>query len=132
MPHRAVTPLATSRPDLFAFDVRGRIHKPDIEWMAETLQAAFAGLERVDLLILMRDWDGIDIGAALDPEALSVQARASRHVRKYAVVGAPAWAQAMINLLSPLTPVEEKTFDLAQAADAWTWIGGAPAGDPGV
>lgn len=117
----------TTRPDLFAFEVRGRIREPDIAAMARTLESAFDSLGTVDILIIMRHWDGIDVTAAFDGEALKAQARAAAHVRKYAVVGAPAWAQAMINLFSPLTPVEERTFELAAEGEAWTWIGGRPA-----
>ena len=123
----SITPLACSRSDLFAFEVSGRVRKTDIEAMARTLLAAFDELGTVDIIILMRDWEGLDMGAAFDGEALKAQARANAHVRKYAVVGAPAWAKAMINLFSPLTPVEEKTFELAEEQQAWAWIGGQPA-----
>lgn len=126
MDRPAITQLGTTRPDLFAFEVNGRIHSADIEMMARTLQNAFDSLGTVDILIVMRKWEGLDMGAAFDGEALRAQARAAAHVRKYAVVGAPGWAEAMITLLSPLTPVEEKTFDLAAEDQAWAWIGGRP------
>lgn len=123
----SIAHLLTTRPDLFAFEVRGRIHQNDIESMARTLESAFDRLGTVDILIVMRQWDGLDASAAFDGEALKVQARAAAHVRKYGVVGAPAWASAMINLLSPLTPVEERTFALGEEDAAWSWIGGQPA-----
>ena len=123
----SITQLRASRPDLFAFEIAGRIHEPDIATMARTLQAAFDRLGEVDILIIIRHWDGLDVSAAFDGEALKAQARANAHVRKYAVVGAPAWAKAMINLFSPLTPVEERTFDLAEEQQAWAWVGGQPA-----
>jgi hypothetical protein len=55
-------------------------------------------------------------------KALGVQARSIRHVRKYGVVGAPGWARAMIELSDHLSPVDAKTFDLAEEAQAWSWI----------
>jgi hypothetical protein len=115
--------LGTTRADLFAFEVAGRIHAPDIEAMAGIIDKAFESLGEIEIIIVIRDWQGIDLGAAFDQKALAVQARANSHVRKYAVVGAPGWAETMIQLLSPLTPVEEKTFDLAQEDAAWAWIG---------
>lgn len=121
---RAITRLANTRSDLFAFEVRGRIEKDDITEMARTLDAAFTRHDKVDILILMKDWEGIAPGAVFDPKALATQARANTHVRRYAVVGAPAWASMMINLFSPLTPVEEKTFDLAEEREAWAWVEG--------
>ena len=41
------------------------------------------------------------IGAVFDLEAMKAQAQSTRHVRKYAVVGAPDWAEAMINFFAP-------------------------------
>ena len=125
----SIAQVLTTRPDLFAFEVRGRIREADIEAMARTLGSAFDRLGTVDILIVMRHWDGIDMGAAFDGEALKAQARAAAHVRKYGVVGAPAWAKAMINLLSPLTPVAEETFELAEEDKAWAWVGGRPASE---
>jgi hypothetical protein len=116
--------LSTRRPDLFAFEVSGRIRKVDIEHMALILTDAFDKLDEVDILIVMRHWEGIDADAVFDWASIKAQARANRHVRKYAVVGAPAWAEAMIGMFSPLTPVEEKTFDLSAEGAAWAWVGG--------
>jgi hypothetical protein len=120
----AIMRLPATRSDLFAFEVRGRIERDDISHMARTLEAAFTRQDKVDILILIKDWEGIAPGAVFDPEALATQARANTHVRRYAVVGAPAWASMMINLFSPLTPVEEKTFTLAGEREAWAWVEG--------
>ena len=124
MTERAITRIPDTRSDLFAFKVRGRIEKDDITQMARTLDAAFTRHDKVDILILMTDWEGIAPGAVFDSEALAAQARANAHVRRYAVVGAPAWARMMINLFSPLTPVEEKTFELPEEQEAWAWVEG--------
>jgi hypothetical protein len=119
----SIRQLGTTRPDLFAFEVNGRIHAPDIEAMAGIIDRAFKSHAEIDIIIVIRNWQGIDLGAAFDQQALSVQARANSHVRKYAVAGAPGWAEAMIKLFSPLTAVEEKTFDLAEEDEAWAWVG---------
>lgn len=124
MEQPAITQLATHRGDLFAFEVAGRIREADIEGMARMLTAAFERLDVVDVLIVMRRWEGIDLGAVFDREGLAAQARANSHVRRYGVVGAPAWAEAMIRLFAPLTPVTEKTFDRAEEEEAWAWIEG--------
>lgn len=122
MDKASITRLPAGRSDLFAFRIDGRFHKPDIEAMAGTLDEAFSRLGEVDILIIISKWDGIDMGAAFDGKALKTQARANSHVRRYAVVGAPDWAAAMINLFAPLTPVEERTFDLAEESQAWAWV----------
>jgi hypothetical protein len=121
-PDRSIVRRDSPRPDLLIFEIRAKITKPDIEWMAAEADAAFAGRGEVDMLIVMSNYEGAELGALFDGDALGVQARAARHVRRYAVVGAPVWAEAMINLMSPLTPVEEKTFALADEAAARRWI----------
>jgi hypothetical protein len=120
----SIRQIPTRRETLFAFEVNGRIHEADIRAMAHTLKSAFDDLGEVDILIIMTGWEGIDVSAVFDSESLSAQAKANRHVRKYAVVGAPRWAEAMINLFSPMTPVEEKTFELSEVEEAWAWVGG--------
>lgn len=119
---RSIVAIPTERPTLHAFEVRAKITKPDIEWMAGELQTAFRDQGTVDVLIIMSNWDGIEIGAVFDAKAMKAQAQANSHVRKYAVVGAPAWAKAMINLFSPLTPIEERTFELSETDEAWRWV----------
>lgn len=114
--------LPTDRSTLHAFQVNSKITKTDIEWMAGEIKAAFAAQGTVDMLIVIEHWDGIEIGAVFDAKSVSAQAQANSHVRRYGVVGAPAWAAAMINIFSPLTPIEEKTFDLSQVEEAWAWV----------
>jgi hypothetical protein len=53
---------------------------------------------------------------------MEVQARSIRHVRKYGVVGAPAFARAMIEAFGHVSPVNARTFDLSEQAAAWAWI----------
>lgn len=117
-----IRPRATPRPTLLAFDIVGKIDRVAIEAMAHRIDAAFAAYDRIDILLIMLDFEGMETAAAFDPEALSAQARSLRHVRKYGVVGAPAWARAMIEVFDFLSPVEAKTFDLAEEADAWAWV----------
>lgn len=123
-PDRSIIRRDSSRDDLLIFEIGAKITKPDIEWMAAQADAAFDRLGEVDMLIVMSNYDGAELGAIFDGDALGVQARAARHVRRYAVVGAPAWAEAMINLFAPLTPVEEKTFSLADEPAARAWVDG--------
>lgn len=90
--------------------------------MASEVTEAFSSVGTIDILIIIELWDGIELGAVFDSRSASAQAQANIHVRKYGVVGAPTWAKTMINLFSPLTPVEEKTFELRNIDQAWAWI----------
>jgi hypothetical protein len=119
-PTGVIAQLPAPRADLLIFEIGGRIAKPDIEWMGARAEAAFDTIGEIDLLVLMKPWDGMDLAAAVDGELYRAQARSLRHVRRYAVVGAPLWAKAMINLGRPLTPIAERTFD--DEAEARRWI----------
>jgi hypothetical protein len=110
------------RPTLLVFDIAGKITRPDIEDMARQIDQAFDAWDRIDILLIMSDFEGLDAGAVFDGEALGAQIRSIRHVRKYGVVGAPGWARAMIELSDFLSPVDAKTFDLGEEAKAWAWI----------
>lgn len=121
-PHGSIAMQTTARADLLAYEILAKIEKEDIEWMAENVEAAFAHQDIVDIILIMRNYQGAELSAVFNLEALKSQADSARHVRKYAVVGAPLWAKAMINLFSPVSPVEAKTFELADEAEAWMWV----------
>ena len=92
----AISRRASPRPTLLAFEIAGKIDKAAIEDMAHQIDAAFDAYDRIDILLIMADFEGMEAGAIFDREALGAQARSIRHVRKYGVVGAPAWARATI------------------------------------
>ena len=127
-PNRSIAALDTSRPDLLAFAIEAKIARADIEWMARRVENAFERHDTIDMILLIPHYEGAELGAVFDAEAFKAQMRSARHVSRYAVVGAPAWAAAMINLFAPLSPVEAKTFGTDEAAAAWRWVGGTPSG----
>ncbi len=118
----AIRRIASPRPTLAVFGISGKISKADIEYMAEQIDKAFDDYDKIDVLLIMSHFDGMEAGAVFDREALGAQVRSVRHVRKYGVVGAPAWARAMIEFSDFLSPVDAKTFDLEEEAAAWAWI----------
>jgi hypothetical protein len=118
----AIQRCPSPRDTLLVFEISGKITKTDIEGMASQVDAAFDALETIDLLLIMTDFEGLDAGAVFDGPSMEVQARSIRHVRKYGVVGAPALARAMIEAIGHVSPVNARTFDLTDEADAWTWV----------
>jgi hypothetical protein len=118
----AIALVPSPRPDLLHFEVRGRIARPDMAAMARYLGAVFDTREWVDILITMPGYDGVDLGAMFDREAFAAQLRSNRHVRRYAVVGPPDWAGAMIRALDPLTPVDARVFAEGEEAQARAWL----------
>jgi hypothetical protein len=121
-PDGSVVQRETPRPDLVAFEVKDRITKPDIEWMSSITDAAMTAHGTIDMLLIMSNYEGSDLGARFDGYATSVMARSVAHIRNYVVVGAPAFARAMITLSGTVLPVDTKTFDLSDEAAAWTYL----------
>lgn len=124
-PGRSIRRQETERPDLLGFEIWGRIDKADMAWMAGQVQDAFAEADVIDVILVMHHYDGAELGAVFDLESLKAQARSVFNVRRYAVVGAPTWAEAMITLMSPLSPVEAQAFTLDDLDAAWRWVRGA-------
>lgn len=121
-PDGSIARRKSPRDTLLVFEIRDRISKPDIEWMAGISDRAFDLHGEVDMLLIMTNYEGTHLGARFDADAASAQARALSHVRRYAVVGAPAWASAMIELSGKVTPVDTKTFKLEEEQAAWAWV----------
>ena len=110
------------RADLIVFEIKDRITKPDIEWMSSIADSAMMAHGTIDMLLIMSNYEGSDLGAKFDGYASTVMARSVSHIRKYVVVGAPLFARAMIKLSGTVMPVETKTFDLSEEAAAWTYL----------
>lgn len=110
------------RPDLLAFEIKDRITKPDIAWMSSLVDEAMRMHGTIDMLLVMSNYEGSDLGARFDGYATGVMARSVAHIRNYVVVGAPAFARAMITLSGTVLPVETQTFDLSDEAAAWAFL----------
>ncbi|MDO9427110.1 MAG: STAS/SEC14 domain-containing protein [Methylobacterium sp.] len=121
-PDGSVIRRDSPRPDLLAFEIKDKISKADIEWMSSLTDEAMQSLDKIDMLIIMSNYEGSDLGATFDGYAASVKARSVAHIRRYVVVGAPTFAKTMINLSGFVMPVETKTFDLEDEAAAWAWL----------
>ena len=121
-PDGSVVQREAPRADLVAFEIRDTITKPDIEWMSAVTDHAMQAHGTIDMLLILSNYEGSDFGAKFDGYAASVKARSVAHIRHYVVVGAPAFAEAMIKLSGLILPVETKTFDLAEEASAWDYL----------
>src|SRR6476646_3130420 len=104
-PDGSIARSASPKADLLIFEVRSKITDDDMEWMSRTVEAAFEAHAQIDILIVMRDYEGAELAALFNVDALKVQAQSLVQVRRYAVVGAPAWANGMIALFDKLSPV---------------------------
>ena len=124
-----VTRIPTDRADLYAFEIDGEVTSEAMESMSETMNAAFdAHPEKVDMLLVFREFAGSEVGATLDGDVIASRFRALTNVDRYVVVGAPGAAETMIEAMSKLMPVEARTFPLAELDAAWALLGARPTG----
>ncbi len=121
-PDGSITRRDAPRPDLLAFEITDKVTKADIEWMSAITDEAMKVHDKIDMLIIMSNYEGTELSASFDGYANSVKARSIAHIDRYVVVGAPTLAKAMINLSGMVLPVEAKTFDLADEAAAWAYL----------
>jgi hypothetical protein len=122
-PPASIRRLETDREDVFAFDVVGHITAPDVENIYGLLEGAYSLHDTIDMLVRIRDYDGVDWDAAMKDFRLLGKTHALKHIRRYAVVGGPGWIGAVVVLFNPFFRVEMKHFDLAEESKAWAWIG---------
>lgn len=118
----AIRRLQSRRSDLLEFEVIARIRQADIESMAQAVNVAMDAHDQIDILLIFTEFEGVTLGALFDGKAMGVGLRSNAHVRRYAVVGAPGLAETMIRLFDPVSPVDARTFDVAQLAQARTWV----------
>ena len=120
--------IPADNPAVFAFRICGRVDRQDFEEMGKVMNAAFDAFDRVNMLLVFDGFEGREIGASWDPEAMKAQFRSLGKVEKYVVVGAPSGAETMLQTFGSLIPVETTTFPRASAARAWAEGGARPIG----
>ena len=121
-----VREIRTTAPNVLAFDVPGEVSEEDLEMMARRVDAAFETNEQVSVLLQYENYQGNELGALLDPEVVKTHFKALANLHRYAVVGAPGHMDLALKAISAVLPIEPKTFDKTQAAEAWDWVGARP------
>ncbi|WP_173931719.1 STAS/SEC14 domain-containing protein [Chelativorans sp. Marseille-P2723] len=122
--------IETDRDDAFAFEIKGHIGAADMQNMYGLLEGAYALHERIDVIILIHDYEGVDWAAAWKEPIMLGKAPSLKHIRKYAVVGGPGWIKPMVSLFNPFLSVEMRYFPAQEAEAAWDWIGTRPLPAP--
>ncbi len=124
--NETIVQIPTTSPDVYAFRIRGKVTAEDMHAMAETMNAVFDSGRTVSMLLHFDAFDGTEAGAMFDVENLKSRFRSLAHVDKYAVIGAPKIAAAMVDLMDKVIPVDARSFDQAEATDAWAFVGARP------
>ncbi len=123
----AVTQLPASAPHVFAFRISGHVTSEDMEAMSAFMNARFEEHDSVNMLLVFERFEGRDATAGMNWQSIMAQTKSLSKVDRYAVVGAPDAAETMIGAMDKIIPVDARTFEAADEAAAWDFVGASPA-----
>ncbi|MBW8635843.1 STAS/SEC14 domain-containing protein [Hoeflea sp. WL0058] len=119
---RAVRRLPTDREDVFAYEVNGHVSTGELDDISLELDKAYRRFDRINLLVRLHAWNGVDWTSAFSETSFIGRMRALSHVDRYAVVGGPSWIALAITFCPQLFNMEVRHFDEADADEAWAWV----------
>lgn len=122
----AIRRIETDRADAYAFELSGHITASDIENLYGLLEGAYELHDRIDLLIRMVDYDGVDWEHVSRITRNEGRRHALKHIRRCAAVGDPDWTIYANGLFAPRLPVELRHFGAREEQEAWAWIDAVP------
>ena len=126
-PTRSVRLIKTTRPELVAFEVDGKITREDVGDLIAAFDEAMKAHERIRALVRVRGFDGVTRDALRHEGLWSVKMRGLRQVERYALVGGPAWMETVAGWLTPVVPIKTRHFAESEEAAAWDWLGAKPS-----
>lgn len=118
--------IATDKASVYAFRVEGGVTLDEMASMGGVMDNAFDLEKTVRMIVILDDFGLSDASAGLALQSIKAQFRSLAHVEKYAIVGAPAFAAAMIELFEKVIPVDARTFTSDDEDAAWHFVGSRP------
>ncbi|WP_046864804.1 STAS/SEC14 domain-containing protein [Microvirga massiliensis] len=130
-PHAHATPairlIETTRPDVIAFEITGKIRSEDMRLLVSTFDDALKAHERLRILVRVIDFDGVSLDALRNEALWSVKMRGLRQVERYALVGGPNWLDKILHSVAPMVRTETRHFGRDEEDKAWEWLEAKPA-----
>lgn len=110
---------------LMVFEVAGRITQEDAEGLFARFDGALEGRDKINLMVVIKDYEGFDLTLLGDRDVMSSKFGAMGKVGRYAIVGAPGWMRTAVQGMAPFLPLEMRSFDADEerAARAWASAG---------
>lgn len=113
--------IESTKADLFAVEITGLITAADVENLYGLLEGFYLLHERIDLLMRIVDYEGVE-WSAVSPETVE-QARqhAERHIARCATVGESGAGRRIADIFCPST-AESRHFVEEEEDRAWAWL----------
>ncbi|HYJ90980.1 MAG TPA: STAS/SEC14 domain-containing protein [Pyrinomonadaceae bacterium] len=119
--------LQTTNPNVFAYEVNGRVRTKDVKAVVNEFKPYLERGEKVNVLAKLSDFNGFDLFAMLEDDLVKLKFKSLSKVDKYAVIGPKPWMRNLLELFYPWTNVKLRVFDKDEDADAWEWVGAQQA-----
>jgi hypothetical protein len=119
-----LTILEDGTGGVLAYEIDGRISREDVEEVFAAFEKATSGGREIDLMAVVKDWDGFQL-SIVNRDLMGSKFAAIGKVRRYAVVGAPGWMEMAAHAMEPMLPIDIRTFDLAARDEAREWLDSA-------
>jgi len=123
----SITKIPTSKSNVFGFQVKGEIEKDDLVGMADTMLRTFEHHQSINMLLVFENYEGIQLSAGMNASVLKAQLKGISKIDKYAVVGGPGIADAIVSLSDAVMPVASASFSIDEMDKAWAFVGAEPA-----
>lgn len=106
---------------LLVFEVDGKLTEEGATAVFSAFDRAVEKHGKVNLMIRVKEYEGFDLGLLGDESFMSSKFGAIGKIGRYAIVGAPGWIRGMVQMVGPLIPIDYRTFDASEDAEARAW-----------
>jgi hypothetical protein len=96
------------------------LKREDYEHFVPQIEKIMESREKINLLIVLRDFSGWTAGALWEDAKFGI--RHFDDIERLAIVGDTTWQKAMTGFVKPFTRAEVKYFDFSDLAQAETWV----------
>ena len=118
----AINRITTNRKDALAFAIDGQMTSADVENLYGLFDAESANLSHIDMIIIFKEYDGIDWKTLFNEDTAKIRAAALKKVKRYAIVGGPDWLRFTVDFLRPFKTIDIRWFDSQNVDTAWNFI----------
>lgn len=118
----SINKISTNRPDVAAFSVDGALTSADVENFYGLFDAIAASNAHIDMILIFKEYDGIDWHTLFNSDTATIRAEAFKKLRRFAVVGAPAWLDLALEFFKPFGKIDMRWFSTDDIDKAWQFI----------
>ena len=117
-----ITILPKTTENSIGFKISGKVTAEDYEVMVPKLDEAISTHGKVNLLMVMGDFEGIS-GLDAFKADFNFGTHQYRKVDKAAFVGDKKWLEWVVKIMDPFTRrTDEKLFEPDEIIEAWDWL----------